>query len=200
MTAAFDEFLRQYKMTGSEKADGYSRDAFLGLEGHEKEEVFGLLVHELPHSVDWLFFVDAKKAFHITKEREKALRGNGYIPVYMLQKELVKYSGGLTYQNHMIEDYPSYTDRLRSSAVKAVADTPLSKVAIDFFRQVIMTETHIDAVTRAALALLHALRIPRDTELEKKKYKQLKDDLRSENVQVKLNALTYLARHNTDPS
>lgn len=42
MTAAFNEFMRQYKMTGSEKADGYSRSGFAGLDEDEKNEVFNI--------------------------------------------------------------------------------------------------------------------------------------------------------------
>lgn len=37
MTLAFEKFMKQYRMTGSEKADGYSSDAFVGLEESEKE-------------------------------------------------------------------------------------------------------------------------------------------------------------------
>lgn len=55
MTSAFNEFLRRYKITGSEKADGYSQSAFIGLNEHEKEEVFKILVMELPYSVSGYF-------------------------------------------------------------------------------------------------------------------------------------------------
>jgi hypothetical protein len=200
MTAAFNEFMRQYKMTGSEKADGYSRDAFIGLDEHEKEEVFKLLMQELPFSVEWLFFLDAEKALDVVKEEEEKLRGNAYADVYMLQKELIKYSGDLSYQNHMIEDYPGYEDSLKPRVVESVGNTPTSTAAIDFFRQVILTETNISAVAGAAFALLYALKIPRVTEVEKIKCKQLIDELRNENLQVKLKALNHLARYETSLS
>lgn len=44
MTVAFDIFMREHHATGSEKADGYSRNAFIGLSPQEKEQVFRLLV------------------------------------------------------------------------------------------------------------------------------------------------------------
>jgi hypothetical protein len=118
MTKAFHEFMRQYKMTGSEKADGYSRAAFIGLDEREKEEVFNLLINELPFSVSWLFFLDAQKAFDVVKQEEQKLRGNGYVHVYMLQEELIKFSGDLSFQNHMIADYLGYVDRLRPLVVR----------------------------------------------------------------------------------
>lgn len=58
-------------MTGSEKADGYSRDAFIGLDADEREVVFDLLVTELPFSADWLFFIDAEKQFPARREKRR---------------------------------------------------------------------------------------------------------------------------------
>lgn len=40
MTVGYDTFMKQYHAIGSEKADGYSRNAFIGLTSQEKEEVF----------------------------------------------------------------------------------------------------------------------------------------------------------------
>ena len=182
MTAAFNEFMRQYKMTGSEKADGYSRKAFEGLDTREKEEVFHLLKQELPYSVEWLFFLHSKKALDVAKEEEAKLRGNGYVDVSILQKQLVKHSGDLSYQNHMIEDYPSYTDTLKPSIVESVRNTPVTTNAICFFKQVILTETNVSAVTRAVLALLDALNIPNTTFSERTYYDRLADDLRDGKV------------------
>ncbi len=39
MSYPFEEFKKQHAMTGSEKADGYSPDVFVGLGEHEKEIV-----------------------------------------------------------------------------------------------------------------------------------------------------------------
>lgn len=71
MTAAFNEFMRQHKMAGSEKADGYSQSAFIGLNEHEKEEVFKILVTELPCSVQWLFFLNKERVVPLVKQEEK---------------------------------------------------------------------------------------------------------------------------------
>ncbi|MGJ9416849.1 hypothetical protein ACHAC9_03645 [Massilia sp. CMS3.1] len=182
-------------MTGSEKADGYSRDVFVGLDPQEKEEVFRLLVTELPFSTEWLFFLDKEKALVIVKEKEEKLRGNSYSHVYMIQEELLKYSGGMSYQDRMIEDYPSYVDYLRPLVVDSIGRTPANMAAVNFFKQVILTETNDDAVARAARKLLGVLKFPRDTEANDKYYKRLVSELRSESTILKLQALSQIAKY-----
>lgn len=54
----------------------------------------------------------------MVKEKEKELRGDGYARVYMLQEELLDYAGDLSYQSHMVEDYPGYVDHLRPLVVE----------------------------------------------------------------------------------
>ena len=65
MTTSYDEFIREYNMTGSEKADGYSPSVFLGLEPNQKEKVFELLLTELPISTKWLFFWIQKRQLQL---------------------------------------------------------------------------------------------------------------------------------------
>jgi hypothetical protein len=124
MTLAFETFMRQCRLTGREKADGYSRDAFIGLAPNEKDIVLQKLASELPWSAEWLFFVDEQKALAIAKEKEQSLRGNPYQDVFRIQQQLVKYSGDLLYQKHMIEDYPKYIDELKPLVVDAKLGTP----------------------------------------------------------------------------
>jgi hypothetical protein len=68
MTLPFEKFLRQFKMTGSEKADGYSQDVFVGLDEDERKSVFEILVTELPWGLEWLFFLDVQKALTVAKD------------------------------------------------------------------------------------------------------------------------------------
>lgn len=195
MTDAFNEFMRQYKMTGSEKADGYSQNVFVGLEASEKEEVFRLLETELPYSAKWLFLLDSSKAVVIAKELEKKLRGNSYASVYMLQEKLVEYTADLSYQNHLIEDYPKYVDYLRPLVIDSIGRTPVNIKIVEFLKQVILTEASDDAVARAARRLLAALRIARATEDDDKKYKTLISELRNEDPQVKMRALKRISKY-----
>jgi hypothetical protein len=67
MTAAFDEFMRQHRMTGSEKADGYSPSVFVDLSEEEKPIVLSLLLQELPWSADWIWVVAPDKAEIVLK-------------------------------------------------------------------------------------------------------------------------------------
>src|SRR5690242_18456015 len=103
MTVTFDIFMKQFKATGSEKADGYSWDAFVGLDENEKETVFDLLATELPFFAEWLFFLNAEKALVVAKDDERKYRGDEYFPVYLIQEQIIKYSNDLLYQNHIIE-------------------------------------------------------------------------------------------------
>lgn len=192
MTTAFDTFMKQHDKTGSEKADGYSRDAFIGLEGTEKEIVFDLLVKELPFSVEWLFFLDAEKALPVVKKEEERLKGDGYGSAYLLQEELVRFTGDVSYQGRMIEDYPAYTDSLKPLIVDAIGRTPANAATIEFFKRVILTEVNSSAVARAARRLLAALAVPRSTESEEKVYSRIVSDLRNESLDVKQRALRLL--------
>jgi hypothetical protein len=194
MSLAFDKFMRQYKATGGEKADGYSRDVFLGLDEHEKEKVFKLLETELPWSTEWLFLVDPKKALATAKEKEEKLRGDPYADVYMLQEQLVKYSGDLLYQQHMIEDYPNYIDSLKPLVVDAIERTPTNEATLEFFKQVIFVEVNPSAVARASRHLLDSLKIPCESDDEERNYKRLISELRSDNVQVKRRAIAEIER------
>jgi hypothetical protein len=200
MTVAFENFMKQYKMTGSEKADGYSRDAFEGLEEHEKDAVFKLLVQELPYSAEWLFFVDAEKAVVVAKEEEQKLRGNGYASAYMLQEQLLKHTDDLLYQDHMIEDYPSYVDNLKPLVVDSIGRTPANPTTVAFLKQVVLTEVNMSAVSRAARKLAAIVNVPRATEADEEKYSRLIKELRSENVDVKLKAIKQIAKFETSSS
>lgn len=187
--------MKQYRRTGSEKADGYSRDAFDGLDDREKVEVFRLLESELPFSVGWLFLVDPKKALPTAQEKEEKLRGGGYDRAYMLQEELLEYTGDLSYQDRMIEDYPNYAESLKPLVVDAIGRTPPNAKTLSFFKQVILTETNEDAVARASRRLLAALRIPRTTEIEENNYRRLVCDLRSQDLPSKIKALAKITQY-----
>ncbi len=189
MTLAFETFMKLYKMTGSEKADGYSRDAFIGLEEHEKSEVFKLLVTELPWSAEWIFFLDPEKASVVAKENEKELRGDPYANVYLLQQQLVKYSGDIIYQKHMIEDYPNYIDRLKPYVVDSIGRTPSNEAKVAFLKQVILVETNESAVASASCHLLNAVKFPRTNEADERNYTRLMSELRSDSTQVKQRAI-----------
>lgn len=192
MTTAFDNFMKQHEKTGSEKADGYSRDVFVGLSDFEKEKVFSLLAQELPFSAEWLFFLDAEKALPVVKMEEERLRGDRYGDAYLLQEELIKFTGDLSYQAHMIESYPDYAEDTKPLVVDAIGRTPANTATVDFFKHVILTEVNSSAVARAARRLLAVLGIPRTTESEENTYSRIVKDLRSESLDIKLRALRQI--------
>ena len=198
MTAAFEEFMRQHDMTGSETADGYSPDVFIGLEDRERECVFKLLTDELPWSADWLFRLDAERALTVAKEKEKELRGRSYGSAYMLQKVMTKYSGDLLYQKHMIEDYACYDVRLKARVIDAIDCTPTNAETISFFKEVILTEVDTDAVASASIYFLDAMKIPAANDAEKRIYNRLLDELRSEDVRIKLRAISETEKFRDD--
>jgi hypothetical protein len=200
MTIAFDKFMKQHQKTGSEKADGYSLDAFEGLNEHEKEIVFKLLVQELPFSAEWLFLLDAEKAMVIAKEEEQKLRRNAYASTYLLQEQLLKHSGDPLFQDHMIEDYPSYVDDLKPLVVDSIGRTPANSTTIRFFKQVVLTEVNSSAVARAARKLVAAMNLPRATEADEEKYSRLVRELRDENVEIKLSAIGQITKYENTPS
>lgn len=192
MTTAFDKFMAQHEKTGSEKADGYSRDVLIGLAGVEKDIVFDLLVKERPFSTEWLFFLDADKALPVAIEVEEQLRGDGYGSAYILQEELVRLTGDLSYQGRMIADYPAYMDSTKPLVVDAIGRTPANAATIEFFKRVILTEANASAIARAARRLLAALKLPRNTESEANTYKRIINDLRNESLDIKLRALKQI--------
>ena len=195
MTSEFDLFMKEYQMTGSEKADGYSIDALIGLSEREKEIAFDLLLKELPWSTKWLFILDAQKAASVARETEEEMRNKDGEDVYMLQQQLVKYTGDLVYQQHMIEDYAKYRDKVRPLVVDAVDRTPTNQAKIDFFKHVLLIEVTSNAVARAARHLLDAINFPRSTDSEKANYDRLISNLRSDDTRVKVNALGKIQKY-----
>jgi len=195
MTSEFDLFMKEYQMTGSEKADGYSIDALIGLSEREKEIAFDLLLKELPWSTKWLFILDAQKAASAARETEEEMRNKDGEDVYMLQQQLVKYTGDLVYQQHMIEDYAKYRDKVRPLVVDAVDRTPTNQAKIDFFKHVLLIEVNSNAVARAARHLLDAINFPRSTDSEKANYDRLISNLRSDDTRVKVNALGKIQKY-----
>lgn len=195
MTSEFDLFMKEYQMTGSEKADGYSIDALIGLSEREKAIAFELLLKELPWSTKWLFILDAQKAASVARETEEEMRNKDGEDVYMLQQQLVKYTGDLVYQQHMIEDYAKYRDKVRPLVVDAIDRTPTNQAKIDFFKHVLMIEVNSTAVARAARHLLDAINFPRSTDSEKTNYDHLISNLRSDDTRVKGNALAKIQKY-----
>lgn len=74
MTAAYQTFLKQFHATGSEKADGYSSDAFVGPDEAEKDQVFGLMRSQLPWGAEWFFMLDPVRAIGVAKALESEMR------------------------------------------------------------------------------------------------------------------------------
>jgi hypothetical protein len=192
MTAAFDDFIQQHNSEGSKKADGYRLDMFAELDERECNIVFDMLKKELPWSAQCIFLVDPKRAATVLKAEEQALRGDPYEDVYMIQQNLVTYTGDLLYQQHMIEDYPNYIEKKRPLVVDAVHRTPANEDTISFFKQVILVEVNSSAVARASRHLLDALGYSRATESDKRNYDQLISNLRSDDDQLKRDTLSRI--------
>lgn len=195
MTRAYENFLRQYQAIGSEKADGYSRDVFEGLELQEKADVFKKLQSELPYTVDWLFLLDPAEAASIAKEKIHLWRGDPGKRVFLLQEAVIEHMGDLLYQEQMFQDYPHYADYLRPHAVRSISRTPSNVAKINFFKQVILVDANEEAVFEAADALLNMLGVPSSSDGEIQHYQYLQDRLCSQRVQDKLNAFTELEKY-----
>lgn len=195
MTVAFEKFMMQHNQTGSAKADGYSDDVFVGLAEDEKSVVFNLLLKELPWSAEWIFLVDRKKAAMAVEEKENELRGNGYEHVYLLQEQLIKYTGDLKYQEHMIEDYPVYIKRIRPLVVDSLGRTPANQKMISFLKEVILVEADASAVARASRHLLGAIEFPKSNDSQMADYRQLEKELRAEDPKIKQRALAKIEKY-----
>jgi hypothetical protein len=192
MTPAFQIFLTEYHRTGSEKADGYSNGAFAGLSAMEKQAVFKMLETELPCSAQWLFVVDIEKAIGVAKAEEERLRGDSFAHVFLLQEYLVRHSRDLLYQEHMIEDFPHYIDRLKPLVVDSLARTPANATTLSFFRQVILEEPNASAVARASRHFLDAMKLPRFSEQDDEERRRLLRELTSGDRQVRAGAIARI--------
>ena len=188
-------FLAKFGSTGSEKADGYSRNDFIGLTECEKKTAFDYLVLELPWEVEWLFFLDPKRAAIVAKKKEAEERGNRHSHVYLIQKQLVNQCGEMKYQQHMIDDYYNYIDCLKPLVVDAIAQTPRSNSSVNFFKNLILVESNEDALAGASVHFLNSLGFMRETESEKKVYLQLLSQLRCDSRLVKISAIEYVLKN-----
>lgn len=104
-------------------------------------------------------------------------RGRAFTPVYLLQEELIERTRDLSYQDHMLEDYPCYDESMKPRLVDSLGRTPVTKSSINFLRQIILTECNNTTVARAARHLLDALNVPNSTDAEKVAYNRLLSDL-----------------------
>lgn len=195
MSCMIKNFLTKFGRTGSEKADGYSRNDFIGLTEFEKKTAFDYLVLELPWEVEWLFFLDPKRAATVAKQKEAEERGNRHSHVYLIQKQLVNQCGEMKYQQHMIDDYYNYIDCLKPLVVDAIAQTPRSSSSVNFFKHLILVESNEDALAGASVHFLNSLGFIRETESEKKAYLQLLSQLRCDSRLVKLSAIEYVLKN-----
>lgn len=195
MSCMIKNFLTKFGSTGSEKADGYSRNDFIGLTECEKKTTFDYLVLELPWEVEWLFFLDPKRAAIVAKKKEAEERGNRHSHVYLIQKQLVNQCGEMKYQQHMIDDYYNYIDCLKPLVVDAIAQTPRSNSSVNFFKNLILVESNEDALAGASVHFLNSLGFMRETESEKKVYLQLLSQLRCDSRLVKISAIEYVLKN-----
>jgi len=179
----------------SEKADGYSGNDFIGLTECEKKIVFDCLVLELPWQIEWLFFLDPKRAAIVAKKKEAEERGTRHSHVYLIQKQLVNQCGEMKYQQHMIDDYYNYIDCLRPLGVDAIAQTPRSSSSVNFFKHLILVESNEDALAGASVHFLNSMGFVRGAESEKKLYLLLLSQLRSDSHLVKISAIEYVLRN-----
>jgi hypothetical protein len=139
-----------------------------------------------------LVLVDLQRAIAVLESEEKRLRGNRYEAVYKLQEYLVRYSGNLVYQQHMIDDYSGYIENLKPLVVDAIGRTPANPATVAFFKQVILTETNTSAVSRAARRLLAAVNFQREIERDEINYKQTIRELTGDNFERKVRALAQI--------
>jgi hypothetical protein len=123
------------------------------------------------------------------------VRGRPYGEAYKFQQQIVKYTGDLIYQQHMIDDYHCYSESVKPLVVDAIYRTPQNQNTIAFFKNVILTEVNGSAVARASRHLLDALKVPQATETEKENYRAMVADLRSDDTQAKLRTFSKLKKY-----
>jgi formiminotetrahydrofolate cyclodeaminase len=66
-----------------------------------------------------------------------------------------------------------------------------------FFKQIVLAGVNRDSAVRASMHLLDAIKIPKTTENEKKTYRWLLNELRSESIRRKLNAIAKIEKIRT---
>jgi hypothetical protein len=115
----------------------------------------------------------------------------------VFQQQIVKFSGDLLYQKHMIDDYPAYPaypDHVKPLVVDAIYRTPKNENTIAFFKHVILTEVDASAIARASQHLPEVLNVPQATESEKEIFRGMVTELRSDDTATKLRAIAKLEK------
>lgn len=138
--------------------------------------------------------MDRERVLTIVKEAEQKGRGDPYGDTYKLQAAIVMHTRDLAYQEHMIEDYPSYHKRKKPLVVDAINRTPANETTIDFFKKVIRTETNEDAVAGASMYFLDSLNVANATQRDRVVYDRLLDNLRSDDTSVQMRAIAQAER------
>jgi hypothetical protein len=182
---AYQQFIRQYNATGREKADGYARAHFDGMTPAEKAQAFDLLKDEVarhPSFVEWLFYVDAARAAPVALQIVQQQEVDPYYPAYLVYEQLQAHSQDLRYQQRMIDGYPRVPADYRDQAIEALGRTPPSPARRDFLRDVLLSETNPSVLAGAAYHLVVDLKLPYNTDAEKKRFRQVVAALGSEDA------------------
>ncbi len=112
MSAAFEQFLKEYESTGREKADGYDESHFLGLSELEKQKVYDLLLKEIsvsPMVVEWMYKLFPKKTIVDCINYLSSVDLTKALWVFVVQHFLYQKTGSKAKcQSDMIDLYPPH--------------------------------------------------------------------------------------------
>lgn len=194
LTKAFEIFLKEHEAKGREKTDGYSPEAFQGLDDYERKTVFRLLAEELPWSVKWLFYLDKDEATKITVAIEEKMRGDKYSHIYLLQEQLLLHAASNDYQIRMIEDYQNYDEDLKPKVIRCICRTPFNENVLNFLRTIVLAEVNSSAIYWSSIHLLDMALVFYSEKLDEKRREELISSLRGNDRLMKLNAIDDMAR------
>jgi len=182
MTKTYQSFLRQSNAQGREKADGYDRSHFDGLDDTEREAAFIRLTEEAKYDHTcfvWLFYLDRNRA----RATCLALLQNGELSDELCPVEayrcLFVHFGDPAHQTAMIES---------SRLVRSAYDKPTAIVIAlragnspevrNYLKEVVLGESDAETVHTAAFEFLCLYEIPRDSDANRAIFNHFEEVLR----------------------
>lgn len=195
MTAAFDNFLKQYNSSGSQKADGYNQSHFKNLTNTEKYKAFELLEEELiaPDVTDWLLYLDESRAINTMKQYISNVTPGTTAGVHRIYNALYKATGDQQYLDGLINSYKDYFDWEKEEALWLIRNNnPAIETTNNLYKNILNTEENPKAQALAADFYLRNKGYTCNSKEESKSFFNLKEQLISLNINERKNLLANL--------
>jgi len=194
MTNTFSHFKNQLHSKGSQKADGYDKSHFDGLNENEKNEAFNLLKKEsvAPGVPEWIFYLNRSKAKEYFDDYIE--KNNSETPgIHRVYFQLYIETKEKHYQNLLINNFFNYPNRDSREALWLINGCDFENfMKIELLKKIILNHSPTKAVITASDFYLRLNGFNLSTQEEKDRFYEIRSLLSSNSIDSKMKAITKI--------